>query len=72
MSKKIAPMLSWWIEQFTEPPVKPGTQDKARAELRALLAVARVAMRVAPFVRMDCPDMKRALARLDRASGRKP
>ena len=68
MSKKIAPTLQIQITALTGT-----TGDRARAELRALLAVARAAQAWRQFEHdkhLD-PDVRRlcrALARLDRAS----
>ena len=72
MSKRIAP----WLEGLVGRPaqVSHWEQEKARAELRALLAVARAARAV--DVGGECPhdagckacNLTRALARLDRLS----
>ena len=64
--KKIAPTLCLAVES---PFFMPGTKDKLRAELRALLAVARAAR---PFAEEPThpvgETLRRALARLDKVS----
>jgi hypothetical protein len=81
---RVAPTLRNWIDRRScnEPPGKCVVGcDKARAELRALLAVARAAKRVEndwerwDEARQDTIDaFHRALARLERLGrgGRKP
>jgi hypothetical protein len=64
LKKLTAPLPSHGPFIFNDTPV----MVKSRTELRALLAVARVAMRVNGSVRMDCPMMRRALARLEKVS----
>ena len=71
---KIAPSLHeslTWVEKFHGQGAYATAMLKdARAELRALLAVARAADRssISP---VDHPGLCRALDRLDKASGRK-
>jgi hypothetical protein len=76
MSKRIAPTLQMITDSSWR---KTKTGGQARTELRALLAVARAAKRFHSYVNdysdpideMDGP-MRRALARLDKVSGRMP
>jgi hypothetical protein len=85
MRRKIAPTAEWFVNEATDPggttPRPPGTRDDARAELRALLSVARAAERLVvtdrfgliTVVREDIGSVEavvRALARLRRASER--
>ena len=73
---KIAPTLRMMHDAHSW---RHGPEERdARRELRALLAVARVAKREVVNVRSKMPlwlsieKLERALARLDEASGRKP
>ena len=76
MSRKIAPTLVEMVALCSKLEIPDSIESaKARAELRALLAVARAARRVAQdWDRWDeatpetCRAFHRALARLDKAS----